>query len=105
MVYNFTDKNMQKDELKKLGTVLVDFWAAWCGPCRMMAPNIEKAAEEYAGKLTVAKLNIDDYTDCAIALGINSIPDLFIFKDGEPADNLVGFVPYETLKEFIDKNI
>ena len=71
----------------------------------MLAPFIEKLADEYDGKLTVAKLNIDDYTAPAVDLGINSIPTLIIFKDGDPADMCIGYLPYEDIKRFVDKNL
>lgn len=100
-----TANDLEKENLKKLGTVLVDFWAAWCGPCRMLAPSVDMIAEKYEGKLTVGKLNIDDYGDAAVELGIMSIPTLIIFKDGVEADRLIGAVPPPQLKAFVDKNL
>ena len=100
-----TAKEIEQDNLKKLGTVLVDFWAAWCGPCRMLAPSVDKLAEDYEGRLTVGKLNIDDEADAAVALGIMSIPTLIIFKDGVEADRLIGAVPPAQLKAFVDRNL
>ena len=71
------------------GVVLVDFWATWCGPCRMLAPTVEDIAEEYAGKVTVVKCNVDDCEDIAVQYGIRSIPTLIYFKDGQVADKTV----------------
>lgn len=97
--------DMTKESLAKQGTTLVDFWASWCGPCRMMSPVVDRIAEEYDGKLTVGKLNIDDETDAAISMGVSSIPTIVIFKDGVEKDRLIGAVPQQTLKAFVDKNI
>jgi thioredoxin 1 len=97
--------DLTKENLAAQGTTLVDFWASWCGPCRMMSPVVDRIAEEYNGKLTVGKLNIDDETDAAIAMGVSSIPTIVIFKDGVEKDRLIGAVPQQTLKAFVDKNI
>ena len=72
------------------GVVLVDFWATWCGPCRMLAPTVEDIAAEYEGKVTVVKCNVDDCEDIAVQYGIRSIPTLIYFKDGQVADKTVG---------------
>ena len=74
------------------GVVLVDFWATWCGPCRMLAPTVEDIAAEYEGKVTVVKCNVDDCEDIAVQYGIRSIPTLIYFKDGQVADKTVGLV-------------
>lgn len=97
--------DLTKENLKAQGTMLVDFWASWCGPCRMMSPVVDKIAEEYEGKIAVGKLNIDDETDAAISMGVSSIPTIVIFKDGEEKDRLIGAVPQHALKEFVDKNL
>ena len=73
--------------------VLVDFWATWCGPCRMLGPTVETVAREYEGKVAVVKCNVDDCEDLAVQYGIRNIPTLIFFKDGQPADKLVGNVP------------
>ena len=101
----FVAKDLEQDNLKKYGTVLVDFWAAWCGPCRMLAPSVDKLAADYEGKLTVGKVNIDEESDAAIERGIASIPTLIMFKDGVEVDRLIGAVPPPQLKEFVDKNL
>ncbi|MGB2813504.1 MAG: thioredoxin [Dehalococcoidales bacterium] len=82
--------------------VLVDFWAVWCGPCRMVAPVVEELAGEYEGKVTMAKLNVDENPKTASQYGIMSIPTLFIFKDGAPVSNIIGFRPKAELKKSID---
>lgn len=85
--------------------VLVDFWAEWCGPCRMIAPVVEELANEYAGRLKVAKLNVDENRDTAIQYGVMSIPTLILFKNGQPVERIVGFRPFIDLKNVIDKHL
>ncbi|WP_425807527.1 thioredoxin [Desulfitobacterium sp. Sab5] len=87
----FTAENWEKDVLGSEKPVLVDFWAAWCGPCRMVAPIVEELAEEYAGKITIGKLNVDEQGPVAGKYGIMSIPTLGIFKGGQMVDKIVGF--------------
>ena len=83
--------------------VLVDFWATWCGPCRMLAPVVEQLAANHADTLTVAKVNVDDCPDLASRYGIMSIPTLLLFKNGELADKAVGYQPLEGLETFVQK--
>ena len=82
--------------------VLVDFWAEWCGPCRMVSPIVEELAEEYEGKISFAKLDVDQNPRTASKYGIMSIPTLLIFKDGNPVSNIVGFRPKAELKRHLD---
>jgi len=84
------------------GIVMVDFWAIWCGPCRMIAPTVEELAKEYAGKIKVAKLNTDENQDIASRYKIMGIPTIMFFKDGERVDQIVGAVPKGQLKAKID---
>lgn len=89
-VLKLTGENFEEEVLKNEGTVLVDFYADWCGPCRMMAPIIENIGRELEGKITVAKINIDDNQDIAMKYQIMSIPTMIIFKNGEPRKTFVG---------------
>jgi thioredoxin 1 len=82
--------------------VLVDFWAPWCGPCRMVAPVVDELAEEYEGRVSFGKVNVDENPDTARQYGIMSIPSLIIFKDGKPVTNIVGFRPKDELKKSLD---
>ena len=99
-----TDSNFN-EILKSDQPVLVDFWAEWCGPCKMIAPILDDVADEYAGKLKVAKLNIDDNNQTAPQYGIRGIPTLMIFKNGSAAATKVGAISKTQLVEFIDANI
>ena len=100
-VKHFTAEELSEAKLKEMGLVLVDFWATWCGPCRMLAPTIEEIAGEMAGEVTVGKLNIDDYTDFAIAKGIVSIPTLILYKNGEEVQRVVGVQPKRAIVDMI----
>ncbi len=101
-VIQLTDANFGEQVLNGTGPVLVDFWAPWCGPCRMVAPVVEAVASEYQGKLKVGKLNVDENGATASRFGIMSIPTLILFKDGKQVDRIVGFVQKGELKEKID---
>ncbi len=90
-VKTFTASNWENDVLKAQQPVLVDFWAAWCGPCRMIAPVIEELADEFAGKAVIGKLNVDEEGEVSGKYGIMSIPTILLFKDGQIVDKVVGF--------------
>ena len=104
-VKTYTSANMTPEALNTAGTVLIDMWAAWCGPCRMVAPIVEQIAGDNEGKLTVAKLNIDEYGAEAVKLGVMSIPTLILFKDGEEVDRLIGAHPKASIQAMIDKHV
>jgi thioredoxin 1 len=94
------------DQLVKAPTpVLVDFWAEWCMPCKRIAPTLDQLATEYAGKLTVAKMNVDENSDVPMRFGIRSIPTLMLFKGGEMVDTVVGAVDKDTLKKMVDRHM
>jgi thioredoxin 1 len=96
------DSNFDQMVLQSKTPVLVDFWAVWCGPCRMVAPVVEELAGEYEGKVTFTKLNVDENPKTSSQYGIMSIPTLLIFKDGAPVSNIIGFRPKAELKKNID---
>ena len=99
-----TDKNFN-DIISKNKTVLVDFWAEWCGPCRIIGPVIEELANEYEGKAIIGKLDVDSNQESSVKYGVRSIPTILTFKDGEIIDRQVGAVPKKTLTNVIDSQL
>ncbi|NPV54377.1 MAG: thioredoxin [Firmicutes bacterium] len=98
-----TDATFQSEIRAYKGVALVDFWAAWCGPCRMMAPIVSELAEDYQGKAKIAKLDVDENPETASRFGIMSIPTLLIFKDGQVVDQVIGVQPKEALKQRLNR--
>jgi thioredoxin 1 len=96
-----TDETFEADVLKAAGPVLVDFWAEWCGPCKMIAPALEEIGAEFAGRVTVAKVNIDENPTVPNTYGVRGIPTLILFKDGKPAATQVGALPKSALKQWV----
>jgi len=99
----FTDANFETEVIKSELPVLVDFWAPWCGPCRMIGPSVEALSNEYAGKAKIGKLNSDDNPDVSAKFGIRSIPTLLIFKNGEVVNQLVGALPKDKIAEQLNR--
>jgi thioredoxin 1 len=96
-----TDDSFSVDVLQATEPVLVDFWAEWCGPCKAIAPALEEIGAEFAGKLTIAKVNIDDNPRTPTAYNVRGIPTLVLFKDGKPVDTLVGARPRSALRQWV----
>lgn len=103
MAKEITDKTFSEETDK--GLVLIDFWATWCGPCKMIAPVLEELAADYEGKADILKLDVDENPSTAAKYEVMSIPTLIVFKDGQPVDKVVGFQPKENLAEVLDKHL
>ena len=98
----FSDQNFQQDVLSSDKPVLVDFWAPWCGPCKIISPLVDALAQEYEGKIKVGKLNVDDNPDVSGQFGVMSIPTLMFFKNGQPVKSIVGAQGRDTIKSAIE---
>ncbi|MCB1930865.1 thioredoxin TrxA [Accumulibacter sp.] len=104
-IHHVTDASFGADVLQSEQPVLIDYWAEWCGPCKMIAPLLDEIANDYAGRLKVVKLNIDDNQQTPASYGIRGIPTLMIFKNGQPAATKVGALSKLQLTTFIDNNL
>ena len=104
-VVEFSDANFEQEVIQAATPVLVDLWAAWCGPCRMIAPIVEELASAYRGKIKIGKLNVDDHPQVAAQFRVMNIPTLLLFKGGQEVDRIVGVVPREELTRRIDRVI
>ncbi len=100
-----TDQNFQKEVLDSDTPVLVDFWAVWCGPCKMVAPVVEEIAREFDGKLKVGKLDVDNNPEVSMKFGIRSIPTLMVFKGGKVVEQIIGAMPKRTLLDRVTPHI
>jgi len=104
-IKHVSDASFEADVLKADGPVLVDLWAAWCGPCRMIAPILDQLATEYQGRVTIAKLNVDENPDTAAKYQVRSIPTLLLFKQGQVAATKVGAASKSDLSAFLDQSL
>jgi len=104
-IVTISDTNFDDEVLKSNVPVLVDFWAAWCGPCRMVAPVLDEIADEMDGKVRIAKLNVDEQQQLAYKFQVSSIPTFILFKNGQVADRMLGAVPKKAFQDLIDRNL
>ena len=100
-IVHATEESFAREVLESKQPVLVDFWATWCGPCRMLAPVIEEIANEYAGKVKVGKVNVDDERELALEYGVSSIPTVMVFQNGEVKETSVGYRPKEEIEQLL----
>lgn len=104
-IVELTDESFDRDVLKSEQPVMVDFWAAWCGPCKALAPIVEEVATAYNGKVKVAKMDVDRNVATPQRYGVRGIPTLLIFKGGKVQEQIVGYVPKETIQKALDKHV
>ncbi|MEA1959248.1 MAG: thioredoxin [Chloroflexota bacterium] len=104
-IVSIDNSNFDEAVIGSKTPVLIDFWAPWCGPCKAIAPILEELSVEYEGKLTIAKLNIDEAPQNASKYGVSAIPTMLLFKDGQPVQSIVGYKPKAELKKAIDENL
>ena len=104
-ILEVTDANFDQEVLKSDQPVLIDFWAVWCGPCKALSPIVDEVAQSYSGKVKVAKMNVDQNPGTPGRYGIRGIPTLLIFKGGQVKEQIVGYVPRETIEKTLDKHM
>jgi thioredoxin 1 len=104
-VHEFTDANFKSEVEQADLPVLVDFWAPWCGPCRAVGPAVEAIADDYAGRLKVGKVNVDDNQNVALTYGISAIPAIFLFKDGDVVERIIGARPKGQIAQVVDRHV
>lgn len=104
-ILEITDGNFDQMVLKSDRPVIIDFWAAWCGPCRALAPIVDEVAKQYQGKILVGKMDVDKNTATPQRYGVRGIPTLLVFKGGQVREQIVGYVPKETIEKALDKNL
>ena len=102
---DINDGNFEAEVVNSSELTIVDFWAPWCGPCRMLAPVFEEVSDKFDDKAVFVKLDVDENEDAAMKYGITSIPNVILFKNGKPAANSLGFLPEKALADFVEKNI
>ncbi len=103
-VLTVSSESFENDVLKSDVPVLVDFWAEWCGPCKMVAPVLDEIADEMEGQVKIAKLNVDENQDIAVQFQVSSIPTFILFRNGEAADRMLGAMPKTAFEQFIERN-
>ena len=101
MIVTLTQEYFETEVSNYKGAVLVDFWASWCGPCRMLSPVVDELAEQYAGKVKFGKINVDEQPRLAMTYSVQSIPTLLLFKDGQPVNKSIGVVPKSSIEQML----